>query len=119
MLPEDIKKRFLNTSENYNCLGRRTRGVTSIPACQDTYVPKRLHTFGVSNLYYICLLSYVERDVFIYMQYVRGETLRARWDSLSIANKTSVCDHLRQIMTSLRQVKQDLNDSFVSKLRNS
>ena len=58
------------------------------------------------------------RDMFIYMQYVRGETLKGWQDSLSIANKISVCDHIRQITTSLRQVKQDLNDSFISMLRN-
>lgn len=39
------------------------------------------------------------RDVFIYKQYVRGETLRNRWSSLSIAGKISVCDHIRQITT--------------------
>jgi len=53
------------------------------------------------------------RHVFIYMQLVRGETLKERWDSLSIADKITVCDHLRQITTSLRQVKQDPNDSFI------
>src|SRR6266536_1017975 len=53
------------------------------------------------------------RDVFIYMQFVRGETLNDQWDCLSIAEKTTVCDHLRQIMTSLRQVEQDPNDSFI------
>lgn len=39
-------------------------------------------------------------DVFIYMEYVHGETLAARWDSLTNADKTSVCDHLKQIISS-------------------
>jgi hypothetical protein len=56
------------------------------------------------------------RDVFIYMQLVRGETLKDEWDSLSIADKIAVCDHLRQIMTSLRQVEQDPNDTFIGTL---
>lgn len=58
------------------------------------------------------------RDVFIHMQYVRGETLKDQWDSLSFADKTSVCDHIREITTSLRQVEQDPNDSFIGMLRN-
>ncbi|ELR09972.1 hypothetical protein VC83_06374 [Pseudogymnoascus destructans] len=56
------------------------------------------------------------RDVFIYMQYVRGERLKDRWDSLSIADKTSVCDQIREITTSLRQVEQDPNDSFIGSI---
>jgi tRNA A-37 threonylcarbamoyl transferase component Bud32 len=40
------------------------------------------------------------RDVFIYMEYIQGETLKDRWDSLTDADKTSVCNHLRQIITS-------------------
>ena len=38
------------------------------------------------------------------------------WDSLSIADKITVCNHLRQITTSLRQVEQDPNDSFIGML---
>jgi len=56
------------------------------------------------------------RDVFVYMQLVRGETLKGQWDSLSIADKITVCDHLRQIMTSLRQVEQEPNDLFIGML---
>ncbi|KFY52372.1 hypothetical protein V496_08478 [Pseudogymnoascus sp. VKM F-4515 (FW-2607)] len=57
------------------------------------------------------------RDVFIYMEYVRGETLRNWWDSLADANKTCVCDHLRQIITSLRRVEQDPDDTFIGMLQ--
>jgi hypothetical protein len=55
-------------------------------------------------------------NVFIYMQFVRGETLKDQWDFLSVADKSTVCDHLRQITTSLRQVEQDPNDSFIGML---
>jgi len=54
-------------------------------------------------------------DTFIYMQLIRGDMLRDRWDSLSISDKTAVCDHLRQIMISLRQVEQDPDDPFIGK----
>lgn len=53
------------------------------------------------------------RDIFIYMEYVQGETLKDRWDFLTDGDKTLVCDHLRQIITSLRRVEQDPNDTFI------
>lgn len=53
------------------------------------------------------------RDVFIYMQLVQGETLKDRWDSLGVADKTTVCDDLRRIMRSLRDIEQDPNDVFI------
>jgi aminoglycoside phosphotransferase (APT) family kinase protein len=55
------------------------------------------------------------RDVFIYMQLAQGETLNDRWDSLSISDKITICDHLRQIPTSL-QVEQDPNELFIGML---
>ncbi|OBT42937.1 hypothetical protein VE00_07301 [Pseudogymnoascus sp. WSF 3629] len=57
------------------------------------------------------------RDVFIYMEYIQGEMLKDRWDSLTDADKTLVCDHLRQIITSLRQVEQDPDDTFIGTLK--
>jgi hypothetical protein len=56
------------------------------------------------------------RDTFIYMQLVQGETLMDRWHSLNAADKTAICDHLRQIMMSLRQVEQNPHDSFIGML---
>ncbi|KFZ19575.1 hypothetical protein V502_03539 [Pseudogymnoascus sp. VKM F-4520 (FW-2644)] len=53
------------------------------------------------------------RDVFIYMECVQGETLKDRWGFHTDADKTLVCDHLRQIITSLRRVEQDPNDTFI------
>lgn len=53
------------------------------------------------------------RDVFIYMQFVRGETLESQWDSLSTVEKTTICDHLRQKITSLRQVEQGPDGPFI------
>ena len=53
------------------------------------------------------------RDVFIYMECVQGETLKDRWGFLTDADKTVVCDDLRQIITSLRRVEQDPNDTSI------
>jgi hypothetical protein len=53
------------------------------------------------------------RNVFIYMQLVQGERLKERWDSLSIAAKTDICNELRTIVASLRRVKQDSSDPFI------
>lgn len=54
--------------------------------------------------------------VFIYMELIRGVTLRDRWDNLNICDRTSVCDQLSQIMSSLRKVEQEPNDSFIGML---
>lgn len=51
--------------------------------------------------------------VFIYMELIRGESLHDRWDSLSDSEKTLICDQLRQIVSSLRQVEQDPADPFI------
>jgi aminoglycoside phosphotransferase (APT) family kinase protein len=58
------------------------------------------------------------RDVFIYMEYLQGETLKDRWDSLTDADKTSTCYYLWQIIASLRQVEQDPDDAFIGMPQN-
>lgn len=45
--------------------------------------------------------------VLIYMELIRGESLHNRWDSLSNIDKVSICNDLREIVASLRQVEQD------------
>ena len=55
-------------------------------------------------------------EVFIYMQLVRGVTLKDRWEHLSAAEKTSVCGQLCGMITSLRQVKQEPSDQFIGML---
>jgi hypothetical protein len=59
------------------------------------------------------------RLVFLYMQLIRGPTLNERWDALSDSDKTAVCDHLRQIITSLRRLKQAPGDSFIGMSQNT
>jgi hypothetical protein len=55
-------------------------------------------------------------QVFIYMQLIQGPTLKERWDSLDVSDKTAVCGQLRRIMTCLRRVEQDPHDSFIGML---
>ena len=55
------------------------------------------------------------RDVFIYMQLIRGQRLKDRWQSLTITEKTTICDELRGITTALRQVKQSPSDPFIGR----
>ncbi|KAI1978196.1 hypothetical protein LOZ53_005640 [Ophidiomyces ophidiicola] len=54
--------------------------------------------------------------VLIYMELIRGDTIQDRWDSLSKLDKASICDQLREIVSSLREVKQDPGDSFIGSI---
>lgn len=53
------------------------------------------------------------RHVFIYMQLIRGQTLKDRWKLLSGPDKAAVCDQICQIVKSLRQIRQDPHDKFI------
>lgn len=53
------------------------------------------------------------REVFIYMELVRGDTLMDRWDALDNDDKTSICNQLMKITTSFRRLEQDPEDIFV------
>jgi hypothetical protein len=55
------------------------------------------------------------RGVFIYMQLIRGDRLKDRWESLTIAEKATICDELRGITTALRQAKQNRSDPFIGR----
>ena len=50
------------------------------------------------------------------MQLIRGQTLEEKWPSLRHSDKSAICDHLRQIITSLRRVEQDPSDPFIGML---
>lgn len=51
--------------------------------------------------------------MFIYMQLIHGVALRDRWDNLSVLEKTTICEQLNTIVTSLRQLRQELCHQFV------
>jgi hypothetical protein len=57
-------------------------------------------------------------QVFIYMQLIPGPTLKQGWHSLNDSDKEAVCHQLRQIIDSLRQVKQDAPNPFIGMLQN-
>lgn len=52
-------------------------------------------------------------EVFIYMELIKGDTLEERWDDMDSGEKDSVCTQLRAILTSLRRLQQDPQDSFI------
>lgn len=52
------------------------------------------------------------------MQLIQERELIDQWDSLGISDKMAVCDQLRGIVTSLRSVEQDPDDTFIGKLWN-
>ncbi|KAF7942629.1 uncharacterized protein EAE97_006083 [Botrytis byssoidea] len=54
--------------------------------------------------------------VFIYMELIRGVTLKHQWDSMNDSDKTSVCEQLKKIVSSLRSVEQDPQDPFIGSL---
>lgn len=56
-------------------------------------------------------------EKFIYMQYVRGQTLEEGWDSLEHDEHGAVCHQLRTIFDNLRQLEQDPSDLFIGLYR--
>lgn len=53
------------------------------------------------------------RDVFIYMELIRGETLQDRWDHLTDQERSSICGQLKEIVSTFRKVEQDPTDPFI------
>lgn len=51
--------------------------------------------------------------VFLYMELIRGVTLKHQWDSMNDFDKTSVCEQLNKMISSLRSVEQDPQDPFI------
>lgn len=45
-------------------------------------------------------------ETFLYTEYVHGDTLASRWDTLSNAERLSICSSLKQSVTALRQLQQ-------------
>ena len=56
------------------------------------------------------------RQVFIYMQLIRGHTLRERWDDLSTSDRIAICSDLRDILKALRGAKLPLPRPYIGKL---
>ncbi|KAF8603975.1 phosphotransferase enzyme family protein-like protein [Ceratobasidium sp. AG-I] len=50
---------------------------------------------------------------YVYMEYIRGETLERRWESLSGAQRLDICSQLRLMLTRLRALKQMPGDHFI------
>jgi len=53
------------------------------------------------------------REVFLYMELVQGDTLEERWGSMSAKEKDHLCLELSSMLLALRRLKQVWNESFV------
>lgn len=59
-----------------------------------------------------------DSGVYIYMEYIEGETLEAQWEHFSDEDKGSVCHQLRATVGQLRRLKQVPGDLFIGKQLN-
>ncbi|KAF4206480.1 hypothetical protein CNMCM8927_004874 [Aspergillus lentulus] len=53
---------------------------------------------------------------YIYMEYIRGQTLEQAWDKLEPEDKVSISHELRTICDNLRRLEQDPSDPFVGNI---
>lgn len=57
-------------------------------------------------------------ETFLYMELVEGVTLEKAWDTLSCDQRTAVCRDVRQILDTLRKLKQeDQGRPYIGKLK--
>ena len=54
-------------------------------------------------------------EIFIYMEYIRGQTLEQAWDIMEPSERVTICHELRTIYDNLRRLQQDPSDTFVGK----
>ena len=52
-------------------------------------------------------------ELFIYMKLIEGETLEARWDTLSVLERLDVSSELKTMTTALRGLRQGGKDAFI------
>ncbi|KAF7125574.1 hypothetical protein CNMCM5793_001791 [Aspergillus hiratsukae] len=53
---------------------------------------------------------------YIYMEYIRGQTLEQAWDELEPEDRDMICRELRTICDNLRRLEQDPSDPFVGNI---
>jgi hypothetical protein len=58
------------------------------------------------------------KELFIYMELIRGHTLEQRWDNLTDPKRVNVCSQLRLIVQCFRQFEQDPSKPFIGKSGN-
>lgn len=56
-------------------------------------------------------------ETFLYMELVEGVTLEKAWDTLSCDQRTAVYRDVRQILDTLRKLKQDQRRPYIGKLK--
>ena len=50
---------------------------------------------------------------FLYMEYVKGQTLEEVWGTMNSEERESICRQLRGIVDNLRRLEQDPSDSYI------
>ncbi|KAH8433372.1 uncharacterized protein LDX57_011006 [Aspergillus melleus] len=53
---------------------------------------------------------------FIYMELIPGPTIHDCYDTLTDGQKQTICDQLREVLKTLRQLRQDPEDQFVGSI---
>ncbi|KAF4993412.1 hypothetical protein FGRMN_6499 [Fusarium graminum] len=61
------------------------------------------------------IYGWTEEDdqIFLYIQLLQGATLEKRWETLCDDERVSVCGQLRDMISDLRQLKQEPEDQFL------
>ena len=54
--------------------------------------------------------------IYIYMSLMPGKTLGEAWPTLTSSEKTSICDQLSRVVTSLRRIRPDPDQAFIGML---
>lgn len=54
-------------------------------------------------------------EVFIYMEFVKGETLEEIWERLRKEERVGICEELREMLIALRALEPDPDDISVGK----
>lgn len=52
---------------------------------------------------------------FLYMELIDGVTLHDRWDTLTLTEKSGVCEQLKTIVTEIHHLRQGPDDQFIGR----
>lgn len=56
------------------------------------------------------------KEIFIYMELIRGSTLEQRWDQLSVEERLDLCDQLHPMIASLRDIRPAPGESCIGSI---
>jgi hypothetical protein len=56
-------------------------------------------------------------QTFLYMSFIEGETLMARWGTLNEDERRAICEELRGYLKMIRSLEQDLDVPYIGEFR--